>query len=292
MSYQQFGHVDRDERIELAADEPMGESPRWNIVPKPLVNVLVMAAFAGGLYFAYVQGTHHPVTTPPAASPAQQAARPTGIAGQQPATPAVVAQNPPPPDNVPLIKADPQPIKVKPEQPGGLVVPDRNMMIYNERPGGPPAEKLLPPPEQPEARPAAPPRAPVAAVPHQQVAMAPQVAPGPPGARLFTPEPIAPRAAPAARPAPPAALGADKGGHIRIVVASLRTPDEARAEWQRLKKASPDILGKMTADAVRADLGDKGIWYRIEAGSFAQPTAAERVCRELKARHLGCSVVR
>jgi hypothetical protein len=280
MSYQQFGHVDRDERIELAADEPIGESPRWHIVPKPLINVLVMAAFAGGLYFAYVQGTHHPVTTPPAATAAQQAAT-----QRQPATPAVVAQNPPPPDNVPLIKADPQPIKVKPEQPGGLVVPDRNMTIYNERPGGPPVEKLLPPPEQPEARPVAP--APAAAAPQSQLAMAPQAVSAPPAARPFTPQQIAPRPAP-----PPAALGADKGGHIRIVLASLRTPDEARTEWQRLKKASPDILGKMTADAVRADLGEKGVWYRIEAGSFAQPAAAERVCRELKARHLGCSVVR
>jgi hypothetical protein len=282
MSYQQFGHVDRDERIELAGDEPMGEAPRWSLVPRPLVNVLVMAGFAGGLYFAYVQGTHHPVTTPPSVAPAQQAAQPALVAGQQPATPAVVAQNPPPPDNVPLIRADPNPIKVKPEQPGGLVVPDRNMMIYNERAGGPPVEKLLPPPERPEARPLAPP---AAAAPQPQVAMAPQAAPLP-AVKPLTPEPIAPRAAPAA------ALGADKGGHTRIVLASLHTPDEARTEWQRLKKASPDILGQMTADAVRADLGDKGIWYKIEAGSFAQPAAAERVCRELKARHLECSVVR
>jgi len=290
MSYQQFGHVDRDERIELAADEPMGEAPRWNLVPRPLINVLVMAGFAGALYFAYVQGTHHPAATPPAVAPTQQAAAaPTLVTGQQPAaTPAVVAQNPPPPDNVPLIKADPNPIKVKPEQPGGLQVPDRNMMIYNERPGGPPVEKLLPPPEQPAVRPVAPP--PGAPQPQQQVAMAPQAAPA---AKPFTPQPIAPRSAPAAHPAAtPAALGADKGGHIRVVLASLRTPDEARAEWQRLKKASPDILGKMTADAVRADLGEKGIWYKIEAGSFTEPAAAERVCHELKARHLGCSVVR
>jgi hypothetical protein len=284
MSYQQFGHVDRDERIELAADEPMGEAPRWSLVPKPLVNVLVMAGFAGGLYFAYVQGTHHPVTTPPAVATAQQAtAQPNLVAGRQPATPAVVAQNPPPSDNAPLIRADPNPIKVKPDQPGGLVVPDRNMMIYNERPGGPPVENLLPPPETPAVRPVAPQSAPA---PQQHLAMAPQAVPLP-AARPFTPEPIAPRAAP-----PPAALGADKGGHIRIVLASLRTPDEARAEWQRLKKASPEILGKMTADAVRADLGDKGIWYRIEAGSFAQAAAAERVCRALKERHLGCSVAK
>jgi hypothetical protein len=267
MSYQQFGHVDRDERIELATDEPIGEPARWSLLPRPLLNVLVMAGFAGALYFAYVQGTHHPTSTAPAAATQQQ---------QQPAaTPAIVAQNPPPPataDNIPLIKADPQPMKVKPDQPGGLVVPDRNMTIYTERPGGPPVEKLLPPPEQPEARPA----------PAPQVAMAP-VAPAP--MHIAPPPPVA-----APRPTP--STGADKGGHIRILLASLRTPDEARTEWQRLKKAQPELLGKMTADAVRADLGDRGIWYKIEAGSFAQAAAAERVCRQLKERHLGCSVVR
>ena len=275
MSYQQFGHVDRDERIELAADEPIGEPARWNLLPRPLLNVLVMAGFAGALYFAYVQGTHHPTSTPPAAPAA--AAEPQQQ--QQPAaTPAVVAQNPPPTaDNTPLIKADPQPMKVKPDQPGGLVVPDRNMTIYTERPGGPPVEKLLPPPEQPEARPVAPPPG---APP--QVATAP-AAPGP--MHIAPPPPI-----PAPRPAPSA--GAEKGGRIRILLASLRTPDEARAEWQRLKKAQPELLGKMTADAVRADLGSRGTWYKIEAGSFAQAAAAERVCRQLKERHLGCSVVR
>jgi len=275
MSYQQFGPVDRDERIELAADEPIGEPARWNLLPRPLLNVLVMAGFAGALYFAYVQGTHHPTSTPPAAPAA--AAEPQQQ--QQPAaTPAVVAQNPPPTaDNTPLIKADPQPMKVKPDQPGGLVVPDRNMTIYTERPGGPPVEKLLPPPEQPEARPVAPPPG---APP--QVATAP-AAPGP--MHIAPPPPI-----PAPRPAPSA--GAEKGGRIRILLASLRTPDEARAEWQRLKKAQPELLGKMTADAVRADLGSRGTWYKIEAGSFAQAAAAERVCRQLKERHLGCSVVR
>ncbi|HEX3885570.1 MAG TPA: SPOR domain-containing protein [Stellaceae bacterium] len=279
MSYQQFGHVDRDERIELAADEPIGEPARWNLLPRPLLNVLVMAGFAGALYFAYVQGTHHPTSTPPAAPAAatQQQQQ------QPPATPAVVAQNPPPPaaDNLPLIKADPQPMKVKPDQPGGLVVPDRNMAIYTERQGGPPVEKLLPPPEQPEARPVAPPPAPAAP---PQVAMAP-AAPAPAPMHIAPPAPIAPQ-----RPAPSA--GADKGGHIRILLASLRTPDEARSEWQRLKKAQPELLGKMTADAVRADLGDRGTWYKIEAGSFARAATAERVCRQLKERHLGCSVVK
>ena len=277
MSYQQFGPVDRDERIELAADEPVGaESARWSIVPRPLLTVLVMAGFAGALYFAYVQGTHHAAPTA-AATPAA----PTATAPQTQQQAAAV-----PADNIPLIRADQQPMKVKPDQPGGMVVPDRDKLIYSERPGGPPVERLLPPAEQPAPRPLPPPPPAAAPLP---LAAPPQVAAVPPS-------PVAkPTAAPATHTAPPPAASApavDRGGHIRVAIASLRTPEEARSEWQRLKHANHDLLGKLNADAVRADLGERGVWYRIEAGSFAKAATAEHLCHELKARHLGCSIVR
>lgn len=61
----------------------------------------------------------------------------------------------------PLIKADQQPFKIKPENPGGIEVPDQDKEIYNrvgqvERSSVPPpnAERLLPPPETPLPRPA------------------------------------------------------------------------------------------------------------------------------------------
>ncbi|MCH7937397.1 MAG: SPOR domain-containing protein [Proteobacteria bacterium] len=66
---------------------------------------------------------------------------------------------------IPLIKADPGPIKVRPENPGGLRVPYRDKLVYDRMQGqsaGPGdagdasggAERLLPPPEQPLPRPA------------------------------------------------------------------------------------------------------------------------------------------
>lgn len=53
----------------------------------------------------------------------------------------------------PLIQADPSPIKVRPEQPGGLEVPNQDKLVYGAlRPGqdtGDTVERLLPPPEAP-----------------------------------------------------------------------------------------------------------------------------------------------
>ena len=66
---------------------------------------------------------------------------------------------------VPLIKAENKPIKVRPEKPGGMEVPNQDKLVYSrmnpgERP--PPVEKLLPLPETPVAKPAAAPETPVA----------------------------------------------------------------------------------------------------------------------------------
>jgi hypothetical protein len=78
---------------------------------------------------------------------------------------------------------------------------------------------------------------------------------------------------------------------MRIQLASLRTPDEARGEWARVKHENDDLLGKFTAVAVRADLGDRGIWYRVEVGPVGDRGAALKLCKALKDRGLGCQLV-
>ncbi len=63
-------------------------------------------------------------------------------------------------DEVPVIRADISPIKVRPENPGGLQVPDRDKLVYNRIQSGGGAsngaavERLLPPPETPMEMPA------------------------------------------------------------------------------------------------------------------------------------------
>jgi len=79
---------------------------------------------------------------------------------------------------------------------------------------------------------------------------------------------------------------------VRVQLASLRSAEAARDEWTRLKGDNPDLLGKLTAVAVRADLGDRGIWYKIEVGPLPSKEAASRLCSQMKQRDLDCQLVR
>jgi hypothetical protein len=244
---------DRDEGLELVGEDRADELSHQNRrLPTMLLTVLAMALFAGGLWFAYVQGTRSPAAT---------------------------AQG----ERVPLIRADDRPTKVKPDHPGGMTIPDQNVSLYNEKPGGAPVEKLLPAPEQPMPRPATPP----AAVPP---------AAAQPAARAtadVAPQPAAKAAAQSKQvSAPVASAPAGKASPIQVQLSSVRSPEAAREEWARLKRENPDLLGRLSAVAVRTDLGAKGIYYRVLAGSFGDMAAAEKLCGELKQRQLGCSLAR
>jgi cell division septation protein DedD len=187
------------------------------------------------------------------------------------------------------------------EQPGGMKVPDQNVSLYNDKPSGAPAEKLLPQPEQPMARPIAPPEITMPAPPSQPNAAAPATSPAPansapnPTAKAATEaKPTAPPkpAAAAATQATPSAAATSATGKIEVRLASVRTPESAREEWGRLKRENADLLGNLRANAVPVDLGDKGTYYRIQAGPFADAAAAERLCAELKKRNHGCILAR
>lgn len=152
---------------------------------------------------------------------------------------------------------------------------------------------------------AAPPA--VAAAPLQPVTPAPAAQPAPAqqqtaaaGPRQLTvpttPAP-APAAAPAtttaaATPAPKAAAATPAaGGSWRIQLSSVRSEADADKEWRRLKGKHPDPLNPLSARYVRVDLGEKGIWWRVQAGPVGDKPAAEAACTKLKAQGQGCTVV-
>jgi cell division septation protein DedD len=97
-------------------------------------------------------------------------------------------------------------------------------------------------------------------------------------------------AAPAAAPVEPAQPAAGKGWKIQL--AAVKTEQGARQEWGRMQKVHPDLLSDMNLTVQRADLGTKGIYYRIQAGPLPDRTTAEDVCAELKASQQPCLVVK
>lgn len=215
---------------------------------------------------------------------------------------------------VPLIRATAGPVKVRPANPGGMKVPDQNMYILNngDKPIDSRVEELLPPPETPLPAPAPPAPTVTDASPAQaSIATAPIPASAPPSvAALRAPAaapapsmPPAPVAAPQPKPdlarptaaatSPPVAAvphSAPPLGHgaYRVQVGAVRTPAEATAEWQRLKRLEPGVLGRLSVATERVDDGARGVFYRILAGPFDSATAASHACDALRRHKIGC----
>lgn len=153
------------------------------------------------------------------------------------------------------------------------------------------------------AKPQQPPAAPVKPASQQQVASVAKP-PAPPAQQNAAPSmgqliakleaaslPAAPAKA-APQPAKPAAAPAAGGsGGWRVQLASVRSESEAAAEWRRLAGRHPDALGGLSMQVAKVDLGEKGIFYRVQ-GAGADEARAKSACAQLRAQNVGCVVVR
>jgi cell division septation protein DedD len=97
--------------------------------------------------------------------------------------------------------------------------------------------------------------------------------------------------APAARPTSTATASKGERGY-RLQLAAVRSPERAKEEWERLKRNNSDVLGSLDYVARRVDLGERGIFYRIQAGPVGDAAVAERRCGELKRRGVSCLLVK
>jgi hypothetical protein len=199
---------------------------------------------------------------------------------------------------VPVVQADSRPIRVKPENPGGLQVSGTNDEILSGD-AGPASSRMAPPAETPapnvlrerqEEQP-----------PAQMVGLA---APSPPvadsavaGRVVETHSPISalpekrPAAAqPAAPPSPRAApkqAGSGKGTLVQF--AALGSEDAARAEWAHLNKRIPDLLGGRQPSFSRTERDGKVFW-RVRTGGFADMAQATSFCERARAKGAACSI--
>jgi hypothetical protein len=125
--------------------------------------------------------------------------------------------------------------------------------------------------------------APLAIVPVAQGAASAPAAEPPPRSRVARTEaPSAPVAtAPAAAPA---------AGGYAVQVTSQRSEAEAQTEFKTLQAKFPGQLSSRQPIIHRADLGDKGTFYRALVGPFASSEAAAAMCSNLKAAGGSCIV--
>lgn len=121
----------------------------------------------------------------------------------------------------------------------------------------------------------------------QQAALQAPVRPVPAAVRP-APVPAAPRAA----TVPPSNSGirASGGSPFAVHLASYRSPSNAERGWRQLVKSNGDVLGDLQPNVRRVDLGERGIFYRLQAMPVSDRQSAESLCRQLRGRGAYCKI--
>ncbi|MGE3624181.1 MAG: SPOR domain-containing protein [Bdellovibrionales bacterium] len=244
------------------------------------------------------------------------------------------------PGEVPTIAAE-GPYKQRPEQPGGIDIPNQDVLAYRQienggTPQSPQAEHLLPPPEMPQTQPAPQPEAtggdtvqpsaetagsleppppaqvPTTVSPEKKTAEAtpapspsalPPVEPAEAPKSLEEPAPAAPvAAAPQPPPAPtavkeitkePSRTAAPAGGrkNSRVQLASYPDAGTAKKQSAAMQTKYSATLGSAKLHVMKADLGARGIYYRVQSSPIST-SEAQDICSRLKKQKAGCIVVK
>lgn len=88
--------------------------------------------------------------------------------------------------------------------------------------------------------------------------------------------------------APPAFVS---NGPYLAQVAALQSEPAVQQAWARLSSRAPDLFARAHLDVERADLGQRGVYYRVRAGYFADRGNAGRFCDRIKQMGQDCIVV-
>lgn len=237
-----------------------------------------------------------------------------GIVGWFVLSPRYAANNP---EEIPVIRRPQTPVKVQPAEPGGMEILNQDKTVYDiidkkgadDQPG---IETILPPPEEPKipviqaptptvAENTAAPTTPQAEelIAQAQEIIKVETAPAPAPAPTPSPEPAKEvKVAPVAVPAPAPATAADNkiaipakaaSGSWQVQLMASTNKKAVSGSWNSLSKKYP-VLKNYTYEIETADLGAKGIFYRLQAGAFATRAEADNLCGDIKALGGSCIV--
>ena len=225
-----------------------------------------------------------------------------------------------------VISPTPLPVKVQPENPGGLNIPDTDKVVYNrliETDVTPVVETLFPEPEQPVL-----PTESIEPENREDVIVEEE-----PNIELFPPQNIeetpsqedkkeendggvassASQAAdenlkiPAVPPAKDAVFAPAKAvipeKNVKLQPASnkvvwhaqlLSSASKARVEssWKQISKKHAALLSDMPYKITSATIPGKGTFYRLQVGDFADKTQVENLCAKLKKKKQECMPVK
>jgi TPR repeat protein len=80
---------------------------------------------------------------------------------------------------------------------------------------------------------------------------------------------------------------------FRVQLAAVKSdqPEVAQVMAKRLTQDHASVLDHLKVMPIRADLGERGIYYRFRVGPLTDRAAAEVLCEKLKVRQQACVVV-
>jgi len=246
------------------SDDEVEEEERSRLPLLIVIAFLVLAAFAGVVWLAYNQGVAR------------------GRAGA-----AVV------------VAAPEGPVRTAPSDAGGTPTPFTGLKVYDQP--VPPDEEaqasvLAPAAPEPVVS-APPPAATVASTEAPPIRLSPETraaAPArqaPPAAPPAPARPAAPPPVAASAPsAPPAATASAVAGGAVLQIGAYESEEIANGAWATFKARYGNVAGTLAQDIQRADLGARGIWYRLRVGPFADRAAAVTACETLKTQGATCFV--
>lgn len=211
------------------------------------------------------------------------------------------------PRPVPVIEADARPLKVRPDSPGGMVVPNQDQLVLEgaaqrraaergrttvaQLDSGPeaPALDLLRQHVSPPATALAAAAIPAPSAPSNPSPAA-SAAPSSLGGQspAIAPPVAAPVALTATIAAPAAALpGPVAGGRSYAQFGALNSEEAARAEWERLVRRVPELAAFQPRITRLEREGQPTLW-RLRAPGLPDAAAAKALCDAVRARGAAC----
>jgi cell division protein FtsN len=242
-----------------------------------IIAILVLAAFGGVVWLAYNQG----VARGRSDVPVQIAAADTHGTGGQ----IKVFQQP-------AGAEDEENVQTAPANPDAVpAAPKSELKVADATPvAAPPPAALAA--VKPQPKPAAP-----ATKPPAQLGLAHPVEQAPPAPAATKPaKPVAtvvpkPVATVVPKPVETKPVAAASGSYL-LQVGAYKSEDEAMSAWKTYQAKHVSLLRGFSPDVQRADLGDKGVWYRLRVSSFADKNAASALCDRLKTENGVCFLAR
>lgn len=177
---------------------------------------------------------------------------------------------------VPVISAETRPIRVRPENPGGLKIDAAQNDAFTSG-SDTSGAKLVAPAETPDMK------AWGSGRPSSPAAVSPP--PAKPAVTATTPPTLVAK--------PPAAVATGKAtpaaGKLVVQLAAVGTEQAARNEWQLLAKKMPDLLNGHEPSYSHIDRDGRTFW-RLRTSGFADVAQARNFCEHVKAKGASCSV--